>query len=170
MTMLTRSPERSGAAPQRGAVAIEFALLFVIFFGVFYALLSYVFVVLLQQGLAQASAEGARAAIRVDPSAYTSDSALQTDATTLARNAVRSAIAWMPAPWENTLNSNIQVALVKNNVPLASGATVVVRTVTVTVTYPNYASNPMLPSLTLPGLATIPSVPQNLVGKSTVSF
>ncbi len=168
--MLNRSPKRPGAAPQRGAAAIEFAFLFVIFFGVFYAILSYVFVVLLQQGLAQASAEGARAAIRIDPANYTSVATFRADATTVAKNAVNSAIAWMPAAWEAALKANTQVTFNQNSQTLASGAVVTSQTVTVTLTYANYASNPMLPTLSLPNLGTIPTVPQNLVGKSTATF
>lgn len=49
---------------QKGAVAIEFALLFPIFFLIFYAIVTYGLIFTAQQTLTLAAAEGARAAVR----------------------------------------------------------------------------------------------------------
>src|SRR5690606_9696163 len=62
--------KRGGAGSQRGAAAIEFALVFVIFFAIFYATVSYSLFFLLQAAFNHAASEGARAAVSVDPLAY----------------------------------------------------------------------------------------------------
>lgn len=61
---------------QRGAVAIEFVLLFPLFLVIFYAIISYSVILAAQQGLHSLSSEAARATIAVfreDPSLSTSD-------------------------------------------------------------------------------------------------
>ncbi len=49
---------------QQGAAAIEFAILFPIFFLIFYAIITYGLIFAAQQTLTLAAAEGARAAVR----------------------------------------------------------------------------------------------------------
>ena len=49
---------------QQGAAAVEFAILFPIFFLIFYAIITYGLIFAAQQTLTLAAAEGARAAVR----------------------------------------------------------------------------------------------------------
>ena len=51
----------------------------------------------------------------------------------------------------------------------AQPQTIPMSTITVTVTYPDYANAPLLPILNMPGYGPVPSVPQNLVGKATAT-
>ena len=168
--MTARKTPPKWARAQRGAAGIEFAFLFTIFFGVFYAVISYAFVTLLQQGLAQASAEGARAAVRLDPTQYNATQALsfQTDTTKVAQDATRKALSWMPSAVQAKLNNAVEVSYTTSKIPLANGTTLNATDITVKVTYADYPADPMLPLITLPGLGTIPTVPQNLIGSSTV--
>ncbi|WP_297189368.1 TadE/TadG family type IV pilus assembly protein [uncultured Porticoccus sp.] len=53
---------------EKGAIAIEFAALFLLFFTVLYAIISFTLPMLLTFTFKHLSAEGARAALRVDPS------------------------------------------------------------------------------------------------------
>jgi len=58
---------------QKGAAAIEFALVFVIFFSVLYGVLSYSFPLLLMQSFNQSTAEAVRRSMAVDPTLATAD-------------------------------------------------------------------------------------------------
>ena len=49
---------------ENGAAAIEFALVFPLFFLIFYAILTYGMIFVAQQSITLAAAEGARAALR----------------------------------------------------------------------------------------------------------
>jgi len=158
---------------QRGAAGIEFVFLFTIFFGVFYAILSYAFVTLMYQGLIQAAAEGARYAVRLDAASFTSDAAYQQASTTLAKTGALNALSWMPESIRTQIaNQNgVTTSFTKTNTSISTGAgvqVVPVTTLTVRVTYANYKARPLIPLLALPGLGTIPDVPDDLVGSSTV--
>src|SRR5574340_1083198 len=72
----------------RGAVAVEFALVFLIFFALFYAIVAYGFVLTLQQSLTLAAEEGASAALQDAPN----------EATRFARAeaTAKSVLDWVP--------------------------------------------------------------------------
>lgn len=57
----------AGRRHQRGAVAIEFAVLFLVFFALVYAIIGYSLPFLLTLSFKQLSAEAARSAVRVSP-------------------------------------------------------------------------------------------------------
>jgi len=60
-------PRATRQKPEQGAVAIEFAALFVLFFALFYGVLAYSVPFFLTLSYKHLSAEAARSAIRVDP-------------------------------------------------------------------------------------------------------
>ena len=68
-------PRREGPAAvrQRGVYAIEFAFVFLMFFGLVYATLCYGIALTLRMGLQHAAEEGARAALRYQKVAGTAD-------------------------------------------------------------------------------------------------
>ena len=153
MVRLNLSP---GADKQRGAAAIEFALLFLLFFVLFYALVSYALVFMLQNAMVHAAEEGARAAISIDPLAYSSrGDYINNGVIPEARTTVGEALDWLPnaakAQVLGTNNANVQIS-VSNNV------------LTVQVRYANYRTNPLLPVLNFPGFG--PIVPQSLQGRA----
>jgi Flp pilus assembly protein TadG len=164
----------SASKKQRGAAGIEFAILFTIFFGVFYAVLSYAFVNLLYQGLIQAAAEGARSAVQLNPTVFASQPAYDAAVTAVAKNAANQALSWMPKTVQDAINKDatgITAAVLNGSVTVitASGnQAIATRSITVTVTYANYKANPILPLIDLPFLGTIPSVPANLAGSSSL--
>jgi Flp pilus assembly protein TadG len=169
--MTHRHTSHSRARAQRGAAAIEFAFLFTIFFGVLYAILSYTFVTLIYQGLVQAAAEGARAAVRIDRTAFLSTAQYQAAGNALARSAVINALSWMPQTVRNNIDGNgIAFNWTDTTVPINTGngmQNVIAQTITVRVSY-NYAANPILPTLSLPGLGAIPNLSDTLVGASSL--
>jgi Flp pilus assembly protein TadG len=171
--MKHRRTSHPRALAQRGAAGIEFAFLFTIFFGVFYAILSYAFVTLLQQGLVQAAAEGARAAVRIDRTAFKSEAQYKTAAETMAGDAATKALSWLPEAVraQITGGNGITYKWTDDTVAVTTGngsQNVRALTINVRVTYANYAARPLLPLLSLPGLGTIPNVPTDLVGASTL--
>lgn len=141
---------------QRGGVAIEFAPLFILFFAIFYATFSYGLAMLIQQALTYTAAEGARAAVKVEPAAYTSVSSYQTAARNVVRAQAENDLAWMSDDIRAKITSGISVTW------SASG------TMQVRVTYAGYGQSPLLPVLTLPGIGAIPNLPDDLVGTATL--
>ncbi|SAL37881.1 TadE family protein [Caballeronia udeis] len=55
---------RAGRRVQRGSMAVEFAIVFPLFFLVFYAIVTYSMIFVAQQSLTLAASEGARAPLR----------------------------------------------------------------------------------------------------------
>ncbi|HJW24508.1 MAG TPA: TadE/TadG family type IV pilus assembly protein [Rhodocyclaceae bacterium] len=146
-----------GHRRQRGAAAIEFALLFILFFVLFYAIVAYSLAMLLMQGLTQAAEEGVRAAIAVDPLYYANNSAYMDSVEATARNRAAAALSWLPAKArQQVVDANHIRAAMNNSV------------VTVTVTYPNYATNGLVPTLTIPLVGPVPRMPTDLVGEASL--
>lgn len=144
---------------QKGAAAIEFAIIFVLFFVLFYAIVAYSLAMLLMQGLTQAAEEGVRAAVAVDPLSYPNEAAYQSSVVDTARNRVASALSWLPAKARQQVvdGKQIQVAM-RNSI------------VSVTVTYPNYSTNGLVPTLVIPLVGAVPRVPTSLVGQASLQI
>lgn len=130
----------------RGSVAVEFALVFLIFFSLFYAIVAYGLVFTLKQSLTLAAEEGARAAVQNAPN----------EATRLARaeTMAKGVLNWLPG-------DGITVSANAANC-VANPAT---RCVTVVVNY-DYAGHPIVPALPLLGIA----IPANLGATATVQY
>jgi Flp pilus assembly protein TadG len=143
---------------QQGALALEFAPLFVVFFGLFYAIVSYSLAILLQQAFTQAAAEGARAVVRVDPVSFTSEAAYLAAVRQAARLRVLDTLSWTSSAVRARVDTPSGIAVTRT----AQGG------ISVTVRYANYASAPILPSMDLPGLGKIPALPTDLLGRSVV--
>lgn len=128
---------------QRGVAAIEFALVFVLFFMVMYGIISYGVVFAIQHSLTHAANEGARAAVK--------DVGSVADRMTLASTTAANAVAWLgtraPVP-EVTLP------------PCPNAGFTCVK---VAMTY-NYAANPIVPPIAGLGLV----LPATLTAQATV--
>ncbi|MFJ7885532.1 TadE family protein [Pseudomonas sp. NPDC096917] len=138
---------------QKGAAAIEFALVFVIFFAVLYGVLSYSFPLLLMQSFNQATAEAVRRSMAVDPSLAADDYKNQVE--TLAKSVLDTQLGSLPT----ALTTNVSKTAVYNAGVL-----------TVTVTLPVATLNAILPVLKLPGNITVPSLPPTLSSTSSLQF
>jgi Flp pilus assembly protein TadG len=147
---------------QKGSVAIEFVMLFILFFTLFYAMVNYAMVMLMQSAFVHAAEEGARAAIAVDRLAYANSMAyLSNGVDPRVRNVVGSSLNWLPAKPKTkalgTGNSQIQLSMNGNQL-------------TVRVVYRDYASDPLMPILTLPVIGQIPKVPADLAGTAVIEL
>ncbi|HYG31891.1 MAG TPA: TadE family protein [Methylophilaceae bacterium] len=143
---------------QAGAAAIEFALLFTLFYAIFYALVSYAITMMLQQSFTHAAAEGARAAIAVNPLAYPDTTSFNAAVATRVRSTVDDALAWLP--------QKAKTAVTGNNVGIAWDGNIL----TVQVRYAGYAADPMLPALNLPMIGDVPKLPAVLAGSASITL
>jgi Flp pilus assembly protein TadG len=140
---------------QKGAVAIEFALVFVIFFAVFYGLVSYSLPFVLMQSFNQATAEAVRRSVAVDPNTPGYQTVVQNTATAT----LQQQLSWVPSAL------NLVIGVDTSAVYDTSKGTL-----TVTVTYPVSKLNQVMPFLVLPGVGTVPSLPTNLTATSSLQF
>lgn len=160
--MRTTLVQRAREIRQRGAAAIEFALLFVIFFAVFYAVVSYSVAMLLQQSFAHAAAEGARSALAVNPLNYPTTADFQSSGVEpRVRSIVGQALAWLPAKVKGEVlgPDNAKVVTEFNN-----------NILTVRIVYTGYRTNPLIPRINLPLIGEVPRLPDNLTGSAAVNL
>ena len=161
--MTTRMSSWSRRRSQRGAAAVEFAIVFVVFFSLFYAIVSYALAFMLMQGFSYAANEGARAAIAVDRFAYDSDSDyLESGVKPRVRAIVSDALQWLPAKAKA-----VAVGTGGDKVAVEFDASGGVR---VAISYPDYLGNPLIPVLSLPGIGPVPKLPNDLTGVSVVGL
>lgn len=139
---------------QKGAAAIEFALVFGIFFAVFYGLISYSLPLLLLQSFNQAASEAVRQAIAVDPVA--AGTAYPTQVTQRAKDAATAQLNWIPASFQFQ--------------PSYITSTYVGTTLTVAISYPTANLYNVFPALTVPGIGTVPNLPSTLSARSSLQF
>ncbi|RQO35028.1 pilus assembly protein TadE [Herminiimonas sp. KBW02] len=140
-----------------GAAAIEFALVFPLFFVIFYAIITYGLIFVAQQSITLAAAEGARAALRF----AADDTARSTNATNAAIGA-DSAAYWLAPRLTvvNTLSACPYSSAANNNTG--------VRCYRVTVTYAGYTQNPLVPLLLGPLMSVV--VPDKLESTAIIQI
>jgi Flp pilus assembly protein TadG len=130
----------SGAAhawqTQRGVAAIEFALVFPLFFVIFYSIVTYALIFAANQTLSLAAQEGGRAALRY--AGETSLSGAYTNRTNAACTTAQGLVAWIPKAQAKCTNQ---------------ACTGGMQCVTVLMTY-DYGTYPLVPNLPLMGFAT----------------
>ncbi|MDS0860010.1 pilus assembly protein [Burkholderia pseudomultivorans] len=129
---------------QRGVVAVEFAFVFPLFFLIFYGIVTFAMIFVIQQSLTFAASEGARAALNY---ASTPCNRLSVN----AQNAVTQALAG--APWSTNVTFAAQVSVSAPTPKSTAGVTCdstfastssSTFNVMVTTTY-SYAANPLIP-------------------------
>ncbi|MBP3997528.1 MULTISPECIES: TadE/TadG family type IV pilus assembly protein [Pseudomonas] len=140
---------------QKGAVAIEFALVFVIFFAVFYGLVSYSLPFVLMQTFNQVTAEAIRRAVAVDPAVPNYASVL----VSTANAALTQQLSVLPSSLNVVVGTDTSTVY-----DPAQG------TLTVSVNYPVSKLNQVIPFLVLPGVGAVPSLPANLTAISSLKF
>jgi len=139
---------------QEGSAAIEFALVFPLFFLIFYGIITYGLIMVAQQSVTLAAAEGARAALRHVPD----EGSRETNAREAAKG-TGSVAAWLGT-------SRLSFTGTPINCPYATGSTPV-RCYSVTVGYP-YGQYPLVPLLLGPLMQVV--VPANLASTAIVQI
>jgi len=143
-----------GNNAQRGIAAIEFALVFPVFFMLLYGIITYVLIFLAQQSLALAAEEGARAALR-----YTT-----ADRGTIACNTATQLVKWLGS---DAGGNPIATCPLPVPVTCAFPAGTTAQCITVKVIYP-YGSKPLVPLL-LGSLMNV-AIPTTLASSATVQI
>jgi Flp pilus assembly protein TadG len=126
---------------QRGSSAVEFALVFPLFFMIFYAIVTFSMIFVAQQSLTLAAEEGARAALNYQQAQDVTTAF--NERSTAACQAATSMTNWLAGQ----ANCNASWAACTFNASM--------NCVTVTLTY-DYQSHPLVPSMPLLD-ATLPS-------------
>lgn len=121
---------------QRGATAIEFALVFPLFFAIFYAIVTFSLIFVAQQNLTLASEEGARAALN-----YQAASSVTLAFAARATAASNTAVS-MASPM---ISRGVSGTAVSAPCPASAAS---MQCITVTVNY-DYANHPLVPNLPL---------------------
>ncbi len=119
-----------------GAAAIEFALVFPLFFVIFYAIITYGLIFVAQQSITLAAAEGARAALR-----FAATDVARSENATNAAIGVGSAAYWLTP--RLTVSNTLATCPYSSSANNSTG----VRCYRVTVTYVGYGQNPLVPLL-----------------------
>lgn len=148
--------QRSGfrvrrARAQRGATAVEFALVFPLFFTILYAIVTFSLILVAQQNLTMAAEEGARAALNWQSN--TSMQSALTNRGSAACTAAKAVVATLVKSAQCTPSS------------AACGPGGAMQCVNVLLTY-NYQANPLVPNLPLLSYA----VPTTLSSSATVQL
>ncbi|CAI8890869.1 Pilus assembly protein [Pseudomonas sp. IT-P253] len=138
---------------QKGAAAIEFALVFVIFFAVFYGVVTYSLPLLLVQSFNQSTAEAVRRSVALD----TTTPGYNTQVITVATTELTRQLAWIPA----ALNFNVATD---------ATATYIGGVLKVTINYPTSKLKQVIPFLVLPGIGAVPNLPATLTASSSLQF
>jgi Flp pilus assembly protein TadG len=153
MKLLNRSvPTQRRQRQQRGSTAVEFALIFPIFFLIFYAIVTYSVIFAAKQSLALAASEGARAALKYQPKANSAASALALRASAACATAT-GLINWIATTTPCTTTY----------APCTFDTSM--QCVNVALKY-DYGSKPLVPVLPLIGLPT----PTTLTASATVQL
>ncbi|PWE38529.1 pilus assembly protein TadE [Pseudomonas prosekii] len=140
---------------QKGAVAIEFAVVFVIFFAVFYGVVSYSLPFVLMQSFNHATAEAVRRSVAVDPNTPGYATVVQNTAT----STLQQQLSWMPSALDLVIGADTSAVYNSGN-----------GTLTVSVNYPTSKLNRVIPFLVLPGVGSVPNLPANLSATSSLQF
>lgn len=153
---------------QSGATAVEFAIIFPVFFLIIYCGIAFAYVFILQQAITFAADEGAQAAVAVDPTLYADDpGAYQNAVQQRAVSVVSSSLSWLPAQ---------QLALVAGNVnaqaapcPFSSTTDAAGNLYYICIQFPVVASG-LFPEITLPltGGAAFPPLPPVISAQGVV--
>ncbi|MFK7608089.1 MULTISPECIES: TadE/TadG family type IV pilus assembly protein [unclassified Pseudomonas] len=138
---------------QQGAAAIEFALVFVIFFAVLYGVVSYSLPLLLLQSFNNSTAEAVRRSVAVDPTLAAG--AYKTTVENTAKAVLKDKLSWVPGGLTVT-----QTAIYD---PTAG-------VLTVTASLPATALRTILPVIVLPGNIRVPNLPDKLESVSSMKF
>ena len=147
---------------ERGSASIEFALVFPLFFFLIYGGAHYGLIFALSISMNAAASDAARAALSADPE----DADFATLVRTRARAAVVSRLDWLPASQRAAV---LGASGEKVDVEIEADATLG-NVVHVAIRYPDYASSPLLPRITLPGLGAIPPLPEQLGAQATAQL
>lgn len=160
--MITTYIDKS--ARQGGGALIEFAavlpILLALAIGIFY----YGYVFMLDAAVDHAAKQGAQVAVGLDPVAFNTPAAFNTEVTAQVNASVTNSLAWLPASIRAGLNS--PPALVTFMTP-PNGEPGTLVNVSVAISVAGNSS-PLLPQINLPGIGSVPPLPPTVNGVAQI--
>ena len=138
---------------QKGAAAIEFAAVFVIFFGVFYALVSYSLPLLMMQSFNAATSEAVRRSVALSPTINNYSSLIVSQ----AQGVLSQQLDWMPATLAQDVKQYTYV-------------TYTAGVLKASIAYPKENLHQILPVLSLPVVGEIPRLPTYLSAEASLQL
>jgi Flp pilus assembly protein TadG len=149
---------------EKGASAIEFALVFPFFFGLLYAIISYGLLFGLQHSITAAAKEAARSGVACDPTFSTAEH--EACVVARARATATEALGWLPEGLRDrvlgTNGASVGVSFTQD--PTAG------KSVEILVQLPSYAADPILPTVALPLIGSVPVLPERLAARAVVGL
>lgn len=142
-----------GGRKQKGAAAIEFAAVFVIFFGVFYALVSYSLPLLMMQSFNAATSEAVRRSVALSPAINNYSSLIVSQ----AQSVLSQQLDWMPATLAQDVKQYTYV-------------TYTAGVLKASIAYPKENLHQILPVLSLPVVGEIPRLPTYLSAEASLQL
>ncbi|MDD2053175.1 pilus assembly protein [Pseudomonas putida] len=139
---------------QKGAAAIEFALVFIIFFAVFYGLVSYSLPLLLMQSFNAATAEAVRQSVALDPNTANYNTVI----VTRAKAVLTQQLGALPSSVNFNVNTDASATYTSGKL------------LTVRIDYPKTKLAQIIPLLSLPGIGTVPNLPATLSAQASLQF
>jgi Flp pilus assembly protein TadG len=150
MHIIKRTP---GGRKQKGAAAIEFAAVFVIFFGVFYALVSYSLPLLMMQSFNAATSEAVRRSVALSPTINNYSTLIVSQ----AQGVLSQQLDWMPATLAQDVKQYTYV-------------TYTAGVLKARIAYPKENLHQILPVLSLPVIGEIPRLPTYLSAEASLQL
>ena len=145
---------------QRGAAALEFALILPLLFLLIYGIVVYSYMFVVQEAITFTAQEAAEAAVKVDPAQA------RDDYDAAVRNEVRTTamrvLSFLPAAQQERVLGSDGSAVA---VTIESSPTGIGGVVTVDLNF-NFAG--LFPTVSLPGIGLIPPMPRNLFARGVV--
>lgn len=148
-------PRNFSPLKQKGAAAIEFALVFVIFFAVFYGLVTYSLPLLMMQSFNNATAEAVRQSVAISPGVGASTYSARV--VSQASTALASQLSWIP--------SALAFDVAKDAVVTFDGKLLKVR-----INYRTSNLTHVMPVLKLPGMGDVPNLPTYLSAEASLQL
>jgi Flp pilus assembly protein TadG len=150
---MRRTSRNISPSQEKGAAAIEFALVFVVFFAVLYALLTYSLPLVMMQSFNAAASEAVRQGVAISPATTNYITVVKAQ----AQLALTNQLTWVPP----ALNFNA-----------ASDATISFdgKLLQVTINYPTSKLAQVMPVLVLPGIGAVPNLPTTLTAQASLQL
>ncbi len=143
---------------QKGATALEFALIFPLLFAMLYGVVAYSYVFVLQESITYAAQQAATAAVNVSPVA--AGGAYQDEVRTRVQAGAVASLGWLPETQSARVLGASGEAVEVSFPSSVAGSLVAVRMV--------FDLQDMFPAMNLPFVGSFPPLPDSLVASATV--
>lgn len=155
--------KQHGRLSSRGVASLELALVFTLVFAFLWAIVSYLFPLMLLQSLNAATAEAVRAVARVPLTTTDYQIAVRNQAVAV----LESELSWLPDAWVARIDPSATNNVTFGTDPACSMVRPSCR-ITISLRYENYLNNPIVPAITLPVVGQLPKLPVDIASEADI--